>query len=146
MDNKKINTREILRIERLNSERNDLKKLKLKHFVPKDRVLLGKKLKSDKKIIQKLIDSDLGTTLKDIKGFKDAKIKPEKILEILKDDLKELDSKLRILKKQTKIVSNEKKRLSKKKDLFQKRILKLYKVLKIELGRERVLKKEKRKI
>ncbi len=146
MDKKEINTREILRIERLNSERSDLKKLKLRHLIPKDRALLNKRLRSDEKNIRKLINSNLGITLKDIKEFKDAKIKPEKILEILKDDLKELDSKLRILKQQTNIVSNEKKRLSKKKGIFQKRISKLNKTLEIEQARNRVLKKEKLKV
>ena len=143
MDNKKINTREVLRVKKLNLERRDLKKLKLKHLIPKDKALLSKRLRSDRQDIQRLIDSSLRKTLKDIEKDKGSKIKYEKILGILGDDLRELDSKLKILKRQTKMVSGEKTRLFKMQGIFQKRISKFDKALRAERGRNGILKKEK---
>jgi len=143
---KKIDSREISKIKKLTSGFNDLKKLKYKHFIRKDRVALGKRLESDEKKIQRLICPNLEKTTKDIKKFENLKRKYKQITKILDKDIKELDLKLRILKQQTKKVSEEKRRLSKKRIFFQKKILRLNDSLKLERGKKRETKKEKLKV
>lgn len=141
MKKKKLNSREILRIKKLTSEFSDIKKLKPKHFIQKDRILLNKKLDSDRKKIKRLVSSNLKETTKDIKELENLKKECKMIVEILNEDLRELNSKLRLLNTQIKKVSKEKRRLSKKKVLFKKKILQLNISLKLERKRRRVVKK-----
>jgi hypothetical protein len=138
--------KKILRVKKLVSNFSDLKKLKSKHLIKKDRVALSKKLVLDGKKVKRVVNSTFEKTAKKIGGFEKSTKKYKDIFLILNKDIKNLNSKLLLLRGQTKKVSEEKKRLVKKKNLFQRKVFRLDNLVKLKRKEKREVKKEKLKI
>ncbi len=113
---------DIIRIRKKLLELSEMKVLKGKHFIKKDRDYLNRKISSFGKQIQKILKDDLKKTNGNLLGLKDSKKEIEKVSKLVDEVAIEMNQKLKAIESQKKLVEEQRIKLSRKKKLLDKKL------------------------
>lgn len=127
---KNVDSRDLKKVKKMASGLVELKKVKSKHLVSRDRKILGENFKSYEQKLRRIVNIDVSLLHKNIGSFKGSKAEFQKIEKVVDEVLSELKEKSSMLAKQTKIVSEAEKRVSRKKAMIVKKMRFLKKGLK----------------